>query len=141
MVLFSTPECLIHKRRMVLINDKGRTYYCCTICLGLEIVKGINDEILKKIHAELNEFIMKRTDVQNKADYTAEKKKLQGLLERESEIEKKLLSGNHNEDTWRELNQIRYKITVSQAKLDGSFYKGEPSPRGVRTTNVHQYNK
>lgn len=85
--------------------------------------------------------IMKRTDVQNKADYTAEKKKLQGLLEQESEIEKKLLSGNHNEDTWRELNQVRYKITVSQAKLDGSFYKGEPSPRGVRTTNVHQYNK
>ena len=84
---------------------------------------------------------MKLTDAQNKADHTAEKKKLQALLEQEAEIEKKLLSGNHNEDTWSELNAVRYKITVTQAKIDGSFYKGEPEPGKIRFSNTHQYNK
>ena len=76
----------------------------------------------------------------NGKSHLAEKKKLQDLRKREEEIDNSLMVGNFNEDTWRELQLIRYKITVSKSKIDGSFYKGEPEPQAIRTANSNQYN-
>jgi len=71
----------------------------------------------------------------------AEKKKLQNLLKKEEEIDNSLMVGNFNEDTWRELQLIRYKITITEAKINGSFYEGEPEPQtAVRSNNTNQYN-
>jgi len=75
----------------------------------------------------------------NKKDLLAEKKKLQDLLKKEKEIEKNLVVGNFNEDTWRELQSIRHKISITEAKIDGSFYKGEPVPQTLRMSNTNKY--
>ena len=77
----------------------------------------------------------------NRKDQLAEKKKLQDLIKKEKEIDHNLLVGNFNEDTWRELQVIRHKITITEAKIDGSFYEGQPEPQAIRTTNnSNQYN-
>lgn len=83
---------------------------------------------------------MNRNDKKYKSDLERERKNLQDLIKREDELDVKLTSGNFNEDTWRELNNTRYKITVSKSKIDGSFYKGEPEPQAIRTSNSNQYN-
>jgi len=83
---------------------------------------------------------MNRNDKKYKSDLARERKNLQDLINKEGDLDVKLTSGNFNEDTWRELNNIRYKITVSKSKIDGSFYKGEPEPQAIRKSNSNQYN-
>jgi hypothetical protein len=75
----------------------------------------------------------------NGKNQLAEKKKLQNLLKKEEELDNSLMVGNFNEDTWRELQLIRYKITITEAKIDGSFYEGQPEPQILRNHNTNKY--
>lgn len=75
----------------------------------------------------------------NRKDLMAEKKKLQELLKKEKEIEHSLTVGTYSEDSWRELQCIRHKISITEAKIDGSFYNGEPVPQTLRMSNTNKY--